>query len=296
MNFFNAFLSGFSLPNTNSNSRRTNSRRIIREAESQVVPDVSHSTNTIREIRSQELHPNIENQIRDESLRNIEQNPNSNSNSNFLEPTTGERISSERLREIFGDEMYETADELAQLIEDGSRPGFEAQINRILSSRHPRGFSLWDSDGNLINDQDTETESSYSSLETLLEDSMRIYIEARPNSQGNEIVQSRLNNEIRFLLSPEMISDLMFNFAIMYSGEQEPVLEDVQVGLTEKEISSIKLVPNEKEETECSICFDNVEIGKEVFDLKCKHIFHKDCVQEWFNRSKVCPNCRSSLI
>ena len=27
--------------------------------------------------------------------------------------------------------------------------------------------------------------------------------------------------------------------------------------------------------------------------LKCGHIFHKTCIDKWFNYAKKCPNCRT---
>ena len=48
------------------------------------------------------------------------------------------------------------------------------------------------------------------------------------------------------------------------------------------------------EEKECSICLEMV-INETVYDLPCKHIFHKPCLQEWFKTNSTCPLCRSYL-
>ena len=39
----------------------------------------------------------------------------------------------------------------------------------------------------------------------------------------------------------------------------------------------------------CSICLDEPE---QCSQLKCGHIFHKKCINKWFQSSKTCPVCR----
>lgn len=53
------------------------------------------------------------------------------------------------------------------------------------------------------------------------------------------------------------------------------------------------------ESNQCSICLievDDVEENK--YQLKCKHLFHRDCLKEWIftNEKNSCPLCRSSVI
>ncbi|XP_043472053.1 uncharacterized protein LOC122504838 isoform X2 [Leptopilina heterotoma] len=48
-------------------------------------------------------------------------------------------------------------------------------------------------------------------------------------------------------------------------------------------------------EAECNICFealDQVANGKSVSTLDCQHSFHKECIKQWLNNSRSCPNCR----
>jgi hypothetical protein len=40
----------------------------------------------------------------------------------------------------------------------------------------------------------------------------------------------------------------------------------------------------------CSICL--LELNKDIKKLKCKHNFHKKCIDEWINTNNVCPLCR----
>ena len=41
---------------------------------------------------------------------------------------------------------------------------------------------------------------------------------------------------------------------------------------------------------ECCICYEGVVEGKM---LSCGHIYHKECIDTWFNEKKICPYCRA---
>ena len=47
---------------------------------------------------------------------------------------------------------------------------------------------------------------------------------------------------------------------------------------------------------ECSICFEAFQFEESVTHLHCEHIFHKNCITEWLERSDTCPVCRKSQI
>jgi hypothetical protein len=42
---------------------------------------------------------------------------------------------------------------------------------------------------------------------------------------------------------------------------------------------------------ECCICYEGVIEGKM---LSCGHIYHKECIDEWFKEKRICPYCRTS--
>ncbi|QGA18611.1 hypothetical protein EYB26_006296 [Talaromyces marneffei] len=42
----------------------------------------------------------------------------------------------------------------------------------------------------------------------------------------------------------------------------------------------------------CVVCFDPVERTQEIHELKCLHVFHKECLEKWYLRSHyTCPMC-----
>ena len=42
---------------------------------------------------------------------------------------------------------------------------------------------------------------------------------------------------------------------------------------------------------DCLICFDTCTHG-EVCTLACGHVYHKECIDRWFERDVTCPTCR----
>ena len=48
--------------------------------------------------------------------------------------------------------------------------------------------------------------------------------------------------------------------------------------------------------TQCAVCLDEMKNGQEMCELKrCGHVFHNECVDEWFKTKNSCPVCRDVL-
>lgn len=64
---------------------------------------------------------------------------------------------------------------------------------------------------------------------------------------------------------------------------------------------SSRLVCSPKEEevwaTDCAVCLAEFEQEEKVRELECDHIFHHDCIYDWFMKAKsaACPLCRNLL-
>ncbi len=41
----------------------------------------------------------------------------------------------------------------------------------------------------------------------------------------------------------------------------------------------------------CIICLSEFKIGQSVKVLDCNHMYHNECINEWYKRKKVCPIC-----
>ncbi|KAF8377257.1 hypothetical protein HHK36_030632 [Tetracentron sinense] len=48
---------------------------------------------------------------------------------------------------------------------------------------------------------------------------------------------------------------------------------------------------------ECAVCLSKFREGEKMRELKCNHVFHKDCLDKWLQHdSATCPLCRSSVL
>jgi hypothetical protein len=48
-------------------------------------------------------------------------------------------------------------------------------------------------------------------------------------------------------------------------------------------------------EDECPICLCKYKITDKIKELPCRHIFHKKCLKQWFQRSDSCPICKFDI-
>ncbi|EOA18037.1 hypothetical protein CARUB_v10006480mg [Capsella rubella] len=47
----------------------------------------------------------------------------------------------------------------------------------------------------------------------------------------------------------------------------------------------------------CSICLEEFEDGHEIVSInKCRHVFHRLCIDSWLKQDQSCPNCRCFLL
>ncbi|URE26531.1 hypothetical protein MUK42_06487 [Musa troglodytarum] len=53
----------------------------------------------------------------------------------------------------------------------------------------------------------------------------------------------------------------------------------------------------QKEAAECVFCLSDIEEGEEIRELRCKHLFHRRCLDRWLvHRRATCPLCRDTLL
>ena len=46
----------------------------------------------------------------------------------------------------------------------------------------------------------------------------------------------------------------------------------------------------------CSICLEEYKKNDKLVQLKCKHVYHPGCINDWLDRQSSCPICRSEII
>ncbi|GLT44002.1 hypothetical protein SLA2020_179210 [Shorea laevis] len=51
------------------------------------------------------------------------------------------------------------------------------------------------------------------------------------------------------------------------------------------------------EPNECTVCLSEIKEGENVRKLKCKHTFHRDCLDQWLQQYRAtCPLCRTKVL
>lgn len=52
---------------------------------------------------------------------------------------------------------------------------------------------------------------------------------------------------------------------------------------------------NKKENCNCSICCETINMNDRIIELKCEHDFHEQCIGNWVKYKQNCPICRKAI-
>ena len=47
---------------------------------------------------------------------------------------------------------------------------------------------------------------------------------------------------------------------------------------------------------DCTICLEEFNNDEEIIKLKCNHLFHSKCIDDWIEKNQSCPLCRINLL
>ena len=53
---------------------------------------------------------------------------------------------------------------------------------------------------------------------------------------------------------------------------------------------------NELYDKECTICLEDFNENELLYELTCKHYYHKECIDDWLSKKNTCPLCRLNLL
>ena len=74
----------------------------------------------------------------------------------------------------------------------------------------------------------------------------------------------------------------MFNICNFLKKKEEIVKNDMDEYI---------ILNKDFENNECIICLENMIKGERVKILECGHMYHNDCIMEWFKHKRECPLC-----
>ena len=162
---------------------------------------------------------------------------------------------------------------------------------------------------NINNPQGDMGELYYSDMKVILDKSFIVSVYF-PLSYVFEVVISAPNENDGFTLK-ELLYSIKNLYELIYEEEEEtatPQIYNLKKFCTScgnKDLSKylVDLDINKKEELdECCICFsseyENIvsENNYKTIKLKCKHVYHDNCIKTWLKTSGTCPMCRHNIF
>lgn len=136
-------------------------------------------------------------------------------------------------------------------------------------------------------------------------------LELQMDEYNNELIlnQSIINNVYTIRRTLELRNIFNLNYRDRYLNYQNDAFDDfedyfindfqdIKVTLTEEEFNNLDSVILDESilvHKDCSICLDKLQLLNNLIILKCKHIYHRDCIKSWFNQSTKCPICRDEV-
>ncbi len=84
---------------------------------------------------------------------------------------------------------------------------------------------------------------------------------------------------------------------VLIQPNNNPLMQDVLVTTDENSLNNLSILKISNEQNEkCTICLEEMNIDDEYFDIECKHIFHKGCLETYLkNYNHICPVCRKDI-
>ena len=68
------------------------------------------------------------------------------------------------------------------------------------------------------------------------------------------------------------------------------------VSQIDKKTISYEELLNNDEDNDCTICLEEFNNDEEIIKLKCNHLFHLKCIDDWIKKNQSCPLCRVNLL
>ena len=80
-----------------------------------------------------------------------------------------------------------------------------------------------------------------------------------------------------------------------FINRYQTVIDSTPILDIEKNVMDIcctKLINQTNDQVACGICINDFGVGDKVVRIQCNHIFHPDCIQNWYKVKPTCPFCK----
>ncbi len=112
-----------------------------------------------------------------------------------------------------------------------------------------------------------------------------------------EEVNYNIGNLFNIILGAPQTNAFVFEQILVEPPQTRQFMEDVLVTTDENTLNTLNVLKITNEINEkCMICIEEMNEDEEYFDIKCKHIFHKNCLETYLkNYNHICPVCRNEI-
>ena len=90
---------------------------------------------------------------------------------------------------------------------------------------------------------------------------------------------------------------VQFQQILINPPHNQSFMEDILLTTDENTLNTLNVLKITKDMNEkCAICIEEMNENEEYFDIKCKHIFHSECLNTYLkNYNHICPVCRNEI-
>lgn len=85
-----------------------------------------------------------------------------------------------------------------------------------------------------------------------------------------------------------------------FQNEKSPPLTLKQIKQIKKfklkEFHCKKLDNDKLENPNCLFCLKDIILNENTYLLRCGHLFHQDCINNWITKHSICPFCKFDII
>ncbi len=132
------------------------------------------------------------------------------------------------------------------------------------------------------------------------DDDMPPLVEVLEEEQNTQL---NINDLLNIIIGqPTLGNNIFFNQILIQplpntNPNPNNFMEDVLVTTDQNTLNTLNILKitnnmNEK----CMICIEEMNEDEEYFDIDCKHIFHRECLETYLkNYNHICPVCRNEI-
>jgi Ring finger domain len=113
--------------------------------------------------------------------------------------------------------------------------------------------------------------------------------------RADEAVAQRVLNIMNVLIPQAAQADAVGDAVSQQELQQ---MQDFKRIVPDEELAKLQVVAFsdlQTDEKNCSICLDEFLAESQLYTIPCKHLFHKECLEDWVAENYKCPVCRGEI-